>query len=132
MKHPLPSLLLAVVAAAASVSVPAGQPQSPKPGPVPDGWQPAAPPQPITPTFSHNPRGGPNGDGCPPIPADQREGLHGYWQKTFSVAGGKFSQFRAVRSVQDVAVPRRSAVVRVLWRDDKGKPVTADPPDEAL
>src|SRR5207249_2136958 len=32
---------------------------------------------------------------------------------------------------KDVAVPRHSAVARVLWQDDKGKSVLLDPPDDS-
>ncbi len=126
------SLLPAVLALAVVVPSPAGQPPSTqKPGPVPGGWQAAAPRAEIKPSFAQDPKGGPKGDGCLTITADQREGLHGYWQKTFSVTGGKFYQLHAVRKTHQVAEPRRSAVARVLWRDDNGKPVRADPPDEA-
>src|SRR5437763_14620271 len=117
----LPLVVLGVAA-----TVPAGQPpspQAPKPGPAPGGWQAAAPREEIKPYFAHDPKGGPNGAGCLTITADKREGLHGYWQKTFSVTGGKFYRFHAVRKTYHVAEPRRSALARVLWRDDNGKPV---------
>src|SRR5207249_3639753 len=31
--------------------------------------------------------------------------------------------------VYGVAVPRRSALARIVWKDDRGRPVLADPPD---
>src|SRR5262249_17308786 len=55
--------------------------------------------------------------------ADEREGLHGWWQKTFSVTGGQFYRFSAWRRTENIAVPRRSVLARVLWRDDAGKEV---------
>src|SRR5262245_38052027 len=126
------TLLPAILVIAAVVPSPAGQPPAPqKPGPVPGGWQAAAPREEIKPSFAHDPKGGPKGDGCLTITADKREGLHGYWQKTFPVTGGKFYQFHTVRKTDRVAEPRRSAVARVLWRDNNGKAVRADPPDDA-
>jgi predicted amidohydrolase len=97
---------------------------------APDGWLAAAPREEIKPRFSFDPKGGPHGDGSLIISADKRDGLHGWWHKTFPIAGGKFYQFYAVRKVHDVEVPRRSAVVRIVWQDENGKPVTVDPPDE--
>jgi len=35
-------------------------------------------------------------------------------------------RFAAARRVRDVALPRRSAVVRILWQDEKGKAVPLD------
>jgi predicted amidohydrolase len=77
----------------------------------------------IRPGFSFNPKGGPRRDGGWIIAADEREGLHGWWQKTFRVAGGKYYRFRAVHKVENVPVPRRSAVARIVWQDDAGKRV---------
>lgn len=90
------------------------------------GWQAATPREEIRPQFSFDPTGGPKGDGCLVISADDREGLHGFWQKSFPVKGGRYYHFHAVRQVRHVAVPRRSVVARVVWQDDKGKPVPAD------
>jgi predicted amidohydrolase len=83
----------------------------------------------LRPTFSFDPRGGPHGDGSWNIAADEREGLHGWWQKTFPVTGGKHYRFHAVRKVHNVAVPRRSAVARIVWQDAAGKrvPMTEAP-----
>jgi predicted amidohydrolase len=96
---------------------------------IPDGWKPSAPRDEIRPAFSFDPSGGPKKDGALVIAADGREGLHGWFEKSVPVAGGKHYRFHAVRKVRGVEVPRRSAVVRVLWRDDAGKPVpTSEPP----
>ncbi len=94
----------------------------------PDGWQPAAPRDEIEPRFVFDPRGGPKGVGSLTILADQREGLHGWWQKITPITGGKFYRFHAVRKTHNVEVPRYSALARIVWQDDKGKWVHADPP----
>jgi predicted amidohydrolase len=62
------------------------------------------------------------------IRADDREGLLGWWQKTFPVEGGKTYQFRVLRKATNIDVPRRAAVARILWRDAEGKPVLRDQP----
>jgi predicted amidohydrolase len=95
---------------------------------APEGWAPAAPRDEIRPLFSYDAKGGPNGNGALVIASDDRDGLHGWWQKTFPVTGGKYYRFHAVRKTHDIPVPRRSAVVRILWQDDGGKPVPTDEP----
>lgn len=97
---------------------------------LPAGWETAAPREEIRPDFSYDPTGGPKKDGAFVITHDEREGLHGYFHKSFSVVGGKFYHFHAVRKVENVAVPRRSVVARILWRDDKGRsvPLSEPPP----
>lgn len=95
---------------------------------APDGWQPAAARDEIEPRFVFDPKGGPKGDGSLAILADRREELHGWWQKTMSITGGKFYRFHAVRKTHNVEVPRYSAVARIVWQDDKGKWVHADAP----
>ena len=62
------------------------------------------------------------------IRADEREGLAGHWEKTFPVRGGHFYHFRALRRVEHVPSPRRSVLVRILWRDAAGDPVHHDAP----
>jgi predicted amidohydrolase len=91
-----------------------------------DGWSPATPRQEIRPAFRHEPKGGRDGEGALLIQHDAREGLDGYWTKTFPVRGGSYYQFRAFRKTDQVATPRRSALVRLLWRDDQGRPVLRD------
>jgi predicted amidohydrolase len=97
-------------------------------GAFPPGWQPASPREEIRPQFSYDPRGGPTGDGSLVIVADEREGLHGWWQKTFPIVGGHTYHFQARRQVHNVKVPRRSAVARIVWQDDQGKPVPMSEP----
>src|SRR6185295_15683026 len=60
------------------------------------------------------------------INTDAREGLDGYWTKSFPVKGGQHYRFRALRKLENVPSPRRSAVVRLLWQDDNGKAVPTD------
>jgi predicted amidohydrolase len=90
---------------------------------APPGWTTRAPRDELRPRFSYDRHAGPGGQGAFVIEQDEREGLHGWWQRAFPVTGGKHYRFSAVRQVANVAVPRRSAVVRILWQDDAGKPV---------
>ena len=96
--------------------------------PAPTGWEPAAPRAEIRPRFAFDPKGGPAGLGALVIAADDRDGLHGWWQKAFPVTGGKHYRFHALRKTHDVPVPRRAAAVRVVWQDAAGKPVPTDEP----
>lgn len=95
---------------------------------APDGWTTAAPRDEIRPRFSYDPAGGRDGKGSLRITADKREGLDGFWTRTYPIAGGHFYRFHTARKVTHVAAPRRSAVVRLLWQDDKGKAVPGDTP----
>jgi predicted amidohydrolase len=100
--------------------------------PPPGGWQTAAPRDEISPAFSFEPNGGPNHDGSFVITHDSREGLDGWFQKWFAVNGGEFYRFQAVRKTRGVSVPRRSAVVRVLWSDAAGGMISADVPEDQI
>lgn len=62
------------------------------------------------------------------IDASGVDGAHGWWQATTPVEGGKYYKIRVKRKTTGVDVPRRSAVVRVVWTDAKGKPVFHDEP----
>src|SRR5262249_38127291 len=79
----------------------------------PAGWQTMAQRDEIKPRFAFDPKGGPKGDGALTISADQRDGLHGWWQKSYPVQGAKFYQFHAVRKTTSVDTPRRSVLARV-------------------
>lgn len=92
------------------------------------GWTFVSPREEIRPEFTFVSDGGPHGAGSFVIEADQREGLFGWWEKTFEIEGGKFYQFSAVRKADGIEVPRRAAVARVLWRDDQGRTVLHDEP----
>src|SRR5213594_2240858 len=88
-----------------------------------DGWTTVAPREEIRPEFQHTEIGGRSGHGALAIRADEREGLHGWWQKTFPVTGGRHYRFSAWRRADNIAVTRRSVLARVLWRDAAGKEV---------
>jgi predicted amidohydrolase len=90
---------------------------------LPAGWTTGSPREEIRPRFSYDPHGGPKGKGCLQITADEREGQSGWFQRSFTVKGGRHYRFHAVRSVQHIALPRRSVVARVLWTDSEGKQV---------
>jgi len=88
-----------------------------------EGWTTVAPREEIRPQFQYEETGGKSGHGAFTIRADEREGLHGWWQKIFSVTGGQHYRFSAWRRAESVAVPRRSVLARVVWTDDTGKSV---------
>lgn len=88
-----------------------------------DGWTTTAPREEIRPQFQHEETGGKSGHAALAIRADEREGLHGWWEKTFPVTAGRYYRFSAWRRAENIAVPRRSVLARVLWRDDAGKEV---------
>jgi predicted amidohydrolase len=91
-------------------------------------WQPAAPREEISPAFGFEPEGGPNHDGALVMSSDARRGLHGCWQRTFAVEGGKHYRFASLRKTTNVPYPRRSTSVRILWQDDRGRAVPHDGP----
>src|SRR5262249_41659508 len=93
-----------------------------------DGWVARSPRDEIRPAFSYTLDGGPGHRGSLNIKADGREGLFGWWEKTFPVRGGQTYKFSAHRRVRDVEEARRATVARVLWRDDRGRPVLRDAP----
>ena len=88
-----------------------------------DGWTSTAPRDEIRPQFQRTVSGGKSARGALVIRADEREGLHGWWQRTFPVTEGQHYRFSAWRRVENIAVPRRSVLARVHWRDDAGKAV---------
>src|SRR5437763_12838040 len=126
MRQILPGLICLLVVGAGDR--PAAKPGSQKSQAAPDGWTTAAPRDEIRPNFSYDPAGGRDDKGSLRIAADKREGLDGFWTRTYPITGGRFYRFHAARKVTNVAAPRRSAVVRLLWQDDKGKAVPGDTP----
>lgn len=90
---------------------------------LPAGWITKSPREELRPDLVFIPGGGPKKDGTFTIRHDAREGLHGWFEKSFPVASGKHYRFQALRKAENAAAPRRSAVARILWRDDAGKPV---------
>jgi len=93
---------------------------------APTGWQSASPREEIRPEFSFKADGGRSGKGSLIIQHDTRDGLDGFWTKTFPVTGGTFYRFEASRRTERVVSPRRSTVVRLLWQDEKGNKVVRD------
>ncbi|MFK8112677.1 MAG: carbon-nitrogen hydrolase family protein [Rubripirellula sp.] len=82
-----------------------------------DPWQAVAARNEIKPIFTTDP------DGQLSIQADHREGLNGHWQRQFPVVGGEHYQFSVLRSTNGIEHPRRSAIARILWRDENGNKV---------
>lgn len=95
---------------------------------APDGWTTAAPRDEIRPAFAYEPTGGGDGGGAFVITAARREGLDGYWTRTFPITGGRYYCFQALYQARDVAVPRRSVLVELHWRDAQGRHVPLDEP----
>lgn len=89
-------------------------------------WSTGAPREEIRPEFRRDATGGRGGGEALVIDARGFEGAHGWWSKTVPVEGGKHYRFRVFRKTDGVAVPRRSAWPRLLWRDAAGKPVLRD------
>lgn len=95
---------------------------------APAGWETASPRDEIRPKFEYDPQGGRDHQGSFRVVADERKGLDGWWTTTFPVKGGEHYRFSAYRKTENVDMPRRSGVVRLLWRDDQGGAVTLDEP----
>lgn len=96
--------------------------------PAPPGWTTAAARDEIKPAFSYEPKGGRTHSGALLIRTDRRDGLDGRWEKTFLIESGKWFRFSAWRRVHNIPVPRRSVLVRIHWRDAKGRAVNHDAP----
>lgn len=58
--------------------------------------------------------------------AGQRDAIDGAWVRTIPVKGGKHYRFSALRLTRNVKSPRRSAIVKITWQDDKGKLVSGE------
>ena len=97
----------------------------------PPGWTTASPRAELRPDFSVEASGGADGRGSLVIRADGREGLDGCWRRTYPVVGGKYYHFSARYQAQGVAVPRRSVVAMLDWRDEQGQHVPLDQPTVA-
>ncbi len=83
---------------------------------LPEGWRAVSPRDELRPAFSFEPAGGPNGTGSWVITHDGRDGLDGWFEKTFPVSGGEYYRFHAARKVHNLVVPRRSAGACALAR----------------
>lgn len=97
---------------------------------APDGWTTAIIREEIAPQFHYDPHGGPDRSGSLAISSDARAGLIGRWTRTIPISGGAHYSFRALRRIEG-ADGRRTAVVRLHWRDAQGRPVTRDEPSGA-
>ncbi|MEX2138612.1 MAG: carbon-nitrogen hydrolase family protein [Pirellulales bacterium] len=106
--------------------------RSPSGKTFPDGWSAKAPRDEIRPAFSFEPKGGPKQAGSLVIRHDERDGLDGWFQKSFAVKGGEYYRFEALRKLTGVTVPRRSALVRILWQNERGGMVSADVPKQQV
>jgi predicted amidohydrolase len=91
-----------------------------------EGWTSAAPRDELRPAFRYQDEGGRDSKGVLVIQTDDREALDGYWMKDFKVQGGEHYQFQAYRRLENVASPRRSALVRIVWLDDQERRVPED------
>ena len=88
---------------------------------LPAGWSEISPRDEIRPAFTYDEKASTFS-----IVHDDRQGLDGWFQKTFPVTGGDFVKFSALRKTQDVENPRHSGLSRVVWKDAKGKAVASD------
>ena len=93
---------------------------------APAGWTAEAIREEIRPKFLYNGKGGPSGSGSFVIETDHRDGLDGFWKRSFPVVGGKYYGFKAFRKVEGVSYPQQCAVVTVQWFDAAGKRVIDD------
>jgi predicted amidohydrolase len=124
----LPAVALVVVVFNHRTQLPQAAEPIAAEAPFPADWKTMSPRDELRPKFQFDPAGGPNKSGAFVITADEREGLHGWVQKSFPITGDAHYRFHAVRKTQNVTIPRRSASVRILWRDDNGKPVPMSEP----
>ncbi len=95
----------------------------------PGGWIASSPREEIRPEFSYMDSGGYDNSSRLVITHDHREGLDGYFRKEIPIEGGQSYQFSAHRQTTNVKWPRRSALVRIVWQDNRGQMVNADLPE---
>lgn len=91
-----------------------------------EGWTTGSPRGEICPEFARE-----TGEGTGPvlvIRAGPRDGVDGYWTKSFPVTGGRHYRFDARYQARGVDLPRRSVVAEVHWRDAEGRRVPLDEP----
>jgi predicted amidohydrolase len=93
---------------------------------APAGWTTEASRDEIRPKFVYNARGGRGGSGSFSIVTDDRDGLDGFWRRSFPVEGRKFYAFDAYRKVTGTEYPQQCAVITVQWYDADGKRVIDD------
>ncbi|MFO0821430.1 MAG: carbon-nitrogen hydrolase family protein [Pirellulales bacterium] len=96
---------------------------------APPGWTTESPRPEIRPTFRFEPANeGGKGEGKFIVESDERSGLVGWWTKTFPVQGGEHYRIHAIRKLTPDLDGRRTAVIRVIWQDNQGRPVMRDEP----
>ena len=115
--------LLAVGTGLFAQSLVAGDEQTPCGGTVsiaemPEEWQLKSPRDEIAAKGSRDPE-----QKAWILEAENREGIDGFWEKIFSVEGGKSYRFFALRKASEIDHERRSCVVRIEWEDEKGSKV---------
>ena len=93
---------------------------------APAGWTTESSRDEIRPKFSYDSKGGRSGTGSFIIETDTRDGLDGYWKRSYPVEGSKHYQFRAYRKATGVEWPQQCAVITVQWFDQAGKRVLDD------
>lgn len=91
-----------------------------------EGWTHAVARKDAAPTFAFDPKGGLHRSGSLLTTSDKREGLHGWWQRTVPVEGGRYYRFSAMRKAVHVKYPRRSAVARIFWMDKDARTAVHD------
>jgi predicted amidohydrolase len=99
--------------------------------PWPEGWTARSPREEIRPAFAWE-QNGAEPAGRFVIRHDQREGLDGWFERTVPVTGGDWYSFSVRRRLENVPLPRRSALVRLVWHDDAGRLVPAGVPTEQV
>jgi len=92
------------------------------------GWTTYAPREEIAPKFSTSPTGGPDNQPVLVIQSDTRQGLDGAWKRTFPITGGRQYQFSALCRYENVALPRRSVLIKLDWLNAKGQHCPLDEP----
>ena len=89
-----------------------------------NGWQPFAPRDEISPSFSVLKNHENNRKVALVIKHDSRENLYGAWSKTFDVKGGMHYLGEAFARTKNVENPRTSRFLELFFHDEDGKYVT--------
>ena len=76
--------------------------------------------------MTFDPQGGPSGAGAFVIETDARDGLDGFWRRSFPVTGGRYYRFAVQRRATGIEWPQQCAPVTVQWLDADGKQVVDD------
>lgn len=99
--------------------------------PIPQDWTVWSPRAETRPTAAYDPTGGREGRAGWSLQTGPGEQWIGCWEHEIPVEGGKFYHFTAWRRFENVPIPRRSVVARILWQDEKGQLVHWDTPAPA-